>query len=658
MEEKRERYDAFISYRHLPVDKKAAVLLQQLLENLTVEEGQEKGKKPKKRKLRVFRDQTELPTSGDLGADIRDALKNTRYLITVCSREFPESRWCMEEVRSFLKMHDGNRDRILVLLVDGSPEESIPLELTGKEYTDVRAGSASGVVRKLRREYLRLGAAVSGCEWGVLYGRKQAALRRRWICGTAAAAALLTGTGLYSREMIEQIRREQERMLEQESLRLASEARQSMAAGEYDLAMLLALEALPKNWEETERPVVEEAKAALRSAAAGKRLEEEAYVSGEATSFRQIGEDGNRVLEMETSQQEDSLAQIRIYDGKNLESPLFEARIRADSVGGRFWYFVTENLEKVFFEAQDNSLQLWEAGGELLFCVQAPGEVTCLAAEKEGKKAAVAFTDGEGNSRVRILSAEDGSTIGQLEPGQWIDGEILHMEFDAERLLVSGGTQSALFDLTAAGTGEPAVFPGGNQGANRPRYLTGDGLLFCTLQTHTPYCLTEVYDVKSGEAVFGKGIARTWAYDEETGTLAYQSMNTVNSAASLSIAFRRTGGRFETVRDIRPRGVDMMLRPDGFSLDEGYVLLCGPGSWYPWCELYSVETGKAALSVNRQNCCLVGDRVLGMERRGTQLECFPVLEGKELIDAAKTLLTEEGEQRTLTQEEKKEHFIR
>ena len=65
----------------------------------------------------------------------------------------------------------------------------------------MRAGSASGVVRKLRREYLRLGAAVSGCEWGVLYGRKQAALRRRWICGTAAAAVSYT-PGTYEGEAI------------------------------------------------------------------------------------------------------------------------------------------------------------------------------------------------------------------------------------------------------------------------------------------------------------------------------------------------------------------------------------------------------------------------------------------------------------------------
>ena len=92
---------------------------------------------------------------------------------------------------------------------------------------------------------------------------------------------------------------------------------------------------------------------------------------------------------------------------------------------------------------------------------------------------------------------------------------------------------------------------------------------------------------------------------------------------------------------------------------EGIILKALSGFYY-------VDDGSGRLTacrgrgkLRRQKVTpLVGDRVLGMERRGTQLECFPVLEGKELIDAAKTLLTEGGEQRTLTQEEKKEHFIR
>ena len=65
-------YDAFISYRHLPLDKMVAVRLQQLLENLKTVEVTE-GKKTK-RQIRVFRDQSELPTSGDLGGDIRLSL--------------------------------------------------------------------------------------------------------------------------------------------------------------------------------------------------------------------------------------------------------------------------------------------------------------------------------------------------------------------------------------------------------------------------------------------------------------------------------------------------------------------------------------------------------------------------------------------------------
>ena len=58
------RYDAFISYRHLEPDKPVAVRLQELMESYVPPKGvfpQGKG-----RKLRLFRDETELPTSSDL----------------------------------------------------------------------------------------------------------------------------------------------------------------------------------------------------------------------------------------------------------------------------------------------------------------------------------------------------------------------------------------------------------------------------------------------------------------------------------------------------------------------------------------------------------------------------------------------------------------
>ena len=74
-EQNNRRYKAFISYRHQPFDRKVAVTLQKHLETFHPPKQLEK-----KEKWRVFRDETELPTSADLSQDIREALENSEYL--------------------------------------------------------------------------------------------------------------------------------------------------------------------------------------------------------------------------------------------------------------------------------------------------------------------------------------------------------------------------------------------------------------------------------------------------------------------------------------------------------------------------------------------------------------------------------------------------
>ena len=58
----KKRYSAFISYRHLPLDEKVAVRVQNMLENYRQPRGVARGK----RIGRIFRDTTELPMSEDL----------------------------------------------------------------------------------------------------------------------------------------------------------------------------------------------------------------------------------------------------------------------------------------------------------------------------------------------------------------------------------------------------------------------------------------------------------------------------------------------------------------------------------------------------------------------------------------------------------------
>ena len=67
----------------------------------------------------AFRDEAELPTSHDLGGQIRDSLERSRFLIVIASPRSACSRYVNEEVRYFRDL--GRSDRIFVLIIDGEP---------------------------------------------------------------------------------------------------------------------------------------------------------------------------------------------------------------------------------------------------------------------------------------------------------------------------------------------------------------------------------------------------------------------------------------------------------------------------------------------------------------------------------------------------------
>ena len=120
------RYDVFVSYRHKDVDRGWAKWLVESLETFKVPAGLI-AKGAKAGIDRVFRDEDELPTSANLGENIEKALLASRYLIVICSKDTPESKWVNEEVKTFREW--GRHDRILALLVDGEPSESFPQAL-------------------------------------------------------------------------------------------------------------------------------------------------------------------------------------------------------------------------------------------------------------------------------------------------------------------------------------------------------------------------------------------------------------------------------------------------------------------------------------------------------------------------------------------------
>jgi tetratricopeptide (TPR) repeat protein len=124
------RYFAFLSYSHQ--DEAVADWLHGALEHFSVPTSlagklTETGIIPK-RLAPIFRDRHELAAAADLGAEIREALAGSRFLVVLCSPSAARSKWTNAEIDAFKRARpDGC---VIAAIVAGEPFAS---ELAGRE---------------------------------------------------------------------------------------------------------------------------------------------------------------------------------------------------------------------------------------------------------------------------------------------------------------------------------------------------------------------------------------------------------------------------------------------------------------------------------------------------------------------------------------------
>lgn len=184
--ERKPKYAAFISYRHVSPDKEIAKALQLALEYNLVRPNKNVPRHIRK----VFLDTSELPTMEDLDAGILQALDESECLFVICSPDLPLSKYCMREINYFKERHGGSLDRVGTVLVRGEPWESQPPALRTKTVqdpenpgktievdveplsADVRGKNLFQSLRKLFfSEYLRLAARYYNCSYDELKKR-------------------------------------------------------------------------------------------------------------------------------------------------------------------------------------------------------------------------------------------------------------------------------------------------------------------------------------------------------------------------------------------------------------------------------------------------------------------------------------------------------
>ncbi|MBR3117171.1 MAG: toll/interleukin-1 receptor domain-containing protein [Bacilli bacterium] len=241
------KYDAFISYRHCELDKFVAENLHKILETYDLPKNvKEKLGIKGKTIRRVFRDQDELPLSSNLEDPIVDALKNSKYLIVICSPRLKESLWCKKEIQTFKKLR--GRKNIFCVLVEGEPSDSFPEEVlfdeeeitlkNGKKKkekilveplaADVRGKNRQEVLKKLRAEKLRLIAPMYLLDYDDLKQRHKQRKQKRIITTSIIVASFLFLFAIYTSAMLIKINSQKNTLRLHQAETLSKKARESL----------------------------------------------------------------------------------------------------------------------------------------------------------------------------------------------------------------------------------------------------------------------------------------------------------------------------------------------------------------------------------------------------------------------------------------------
>ncbi|SEA61954.1 PQQ-like domain-containing protein [Oribacterium sp. KHPX15] len=247
-------YDAFICYKHNEIDSAAAKKLQEQLEHFVASKDVSKDRRPFKR---VFIDDGEL-SAGSLEENIDYALKNSKYLIVVCSKETPKSIWVNKEIDTFLETHD--REHILPVLIDGEPEEAFPVKIqkyhdknTGIEYDELYAPNAKGeslnsILKIIKKDTVyRIAAPMLNTTYDTLKNRQQRYIQKLVIKASLLVICALALFLFYAFKQNTEIKNERIQSAVHNDQYLSKLAQEQYEAGEIDKAIETALEALDKD---------------------------------------------------------------------------------------------------------------------------------------------------------------------------------------------------------------------------------------------------------------------------------------------------------------------------------------------------------------------------------------------------------------------------
>lgn len=271
--DKQYKYDAFISYRHVEPDQTIAKEIHRMIEGF--KPPKEFYKSGKKTSFRVFRDREEL-AARDLSSSIEEALKESHFLIVLCSKRTPLSEWCEKEIRTFRALHGDSR--IIPVLLEGEPDESFPMplkqlkrgedeslldvlaadirpeEVLKKDFPGYEAVQKTDkgkltdltkqAVKLLKVEKYRIMAAILGCNFGDLKQRDKERKNRLILTISSMLGALFLIFGLFMTAAYQKAEQARQEAVQSNASILLKTAKDIAKEGDYLKAVLVAKEAM------------------------------------------------------------------------------------------------------------------------------------------------------------------------------------------------------------------------------------------------------------------------------------------------------------------------------------------------------------------------------------------------------------------------------
>ena len=260
-------YDAFICYKHGSLDTAAALRLQRNLESYRSPKGTSRKIHPFHK---VFVDEGELASCPDMGEAIHTALKNSKYLIVICSPDTPSSIWVDKEIKEFTELH--GRDRILAVIISGNRDSSFPDRLKGNNDAvgEIFAASAIGknrnaVLRNLGGDaLLKIASTMLGVTYDSLKQRKKTYILKNVLIISISASALLSIFFTYVLYQAHMIKEQYQKTQISQARRMADVSLELWKEGDKTGALVTALAV--QSDDNPDEPIVPEQMYALNTA--------------------------------------------------------------------------------------------------------------------------------------------------------------------------------------------------------------------------------------------------------------------------------------------------------------------------------------------------------------------------------------------------------